>query len=282
VAVIAPSGPFDRTLVFRGLGFLRQRYQVVFDRRIFERSGYLAGTDERRLAELDSRLQDPTLDAVITARGGYGLTRIAHRADFSALRSAPKWLVGFSDATVLHLEALGVGVASLHAHNVAGLGRGDEGTRAAFVAALEAPREKRVLSGLHSLQPGVAKGPLVAANLTLLFTAAAAGRLALPAGALLAIEDVTEQAYRVDRMLTALRNGGHLDAVAGVVAGEFTDCGPSHGVSVADVLQSCLGDLDVPVATGLGFGHGRHNAPLPVGLPATLDAIAGTLTLEGY
>jgi muramoyltetrapeptide carboxypeptidase len=282
VAVIAPSGPFDRTLVFRGLGFLRQRYQVVFERRIFERSGYLAGTDERRLAELDARLRDPTLHAVVTARGGYGLTRIAHRAAFDALRSAPKWLVGFSDATVLHLEALRAGVASLHAHNVAGLGRGDDATRAAFVAALEAPRAPRTFSGLECLRPGVARGPLVAANLTLLFTAAASGRLTLPPGALLAIEDVTEQAYRVDRMLTALRTGGHFDAVCGVVAGEFTDCGPSHGVSVAEALRSCLGDLEVPVATGLGFGHGRHNAPLPVGLPATLNAGAGTLTLGYY
>ncbi len=277
--MIAPSGPFDRTLVLRGLGFLRGRYEVVFDRRIFERSGYLAGTDERRLSELDGRLRDPSLDAVIAARGGYGLTRIAHRADFGALRTAPKWLVGFSDATVLHLEALRAGVCSLHAHNVAGLGRGDERTRAAFLAALEQPRAKRVLSGLGCLTPGAARGPLVAANLTLLFTMAASGRLALPPGALLAIEDVTEQAYRVDRMLTALRTGGHLDAVSGVVSGEFTDCGPSHGVSVAEVLRSCLGDLDVPVATGLAFGHGRHNEPLPVGLPATLDATAGTLTL---
>lgn len=277
--MIAPSGPFDRTLVFRGLAHLRERYELVFDRRIFERSGYLAGTDERRLAELDARLRDPTLHAVITARGGYGLSRIAHRADFMALRSAPKWLVGFSDATLLHLEALRAGVASLHAHNVAGLGRGDERTRAQFRAALEAPLAPREFSGLACLRPGVARGPLVAANLTLLFTAAASGRLALPPGALLAIEDVTEQAYRVDRMLTALRTGGHLDAVSGVVAGEFTDCGPSHGVSVAEVLRLCLGDLPVPIATGLGFGHGRHNAPLPVGLPATLHATNGSLTL---
>lgn len=279
--MIAPSGPFDRTLVFRGLGYLRQRYQLVFDRGIFERAGYLAGSDERRLSELDACLKDPTLHAVITARGGYGLSRIAHRADFMALRTAPKWLVGFSDATLLHLEALRQGVASLHAHNVAGLGRGDERTRTAFCGALEAPHAPRALSGLECLRPGSARGPLVAANLTLLFTAAASGRLALPPGAVLAIEDVTEQAYRVDRMLTALRTGGHLDAIAGVVTGDFTDCGPSHGVSVAEALRLCLGDLPVPVATGLRFGHGRHNEPLPVGLPVTLDATEGVLTLGG-
>jgi muramoyltetrapeptide carboxypeptidase len=279
VAVIAPSGPFDRTLVFRGLACLRERYELVFDRRIFERTGYLAGTDERRLAELDARLQDPTLNAVIAARGGYGLTRIAHLADFPALRAAPKWLVGFSDATVLHLEALRVGVASLHAHNVAGLGRGDDDARRAFCDALERPTAPRALEGLECVSPGVARGPLVPANLTLLFTAAAAGRLRLPPGALLALEDVTEQAYRVDRMLTALRTGGHLEGIAGVVLGDFTDCGSSHGVSVSEALRSCLADLGVPVACGLRFGHGRYNEPLPVSLTAELNASAGVLTL---
>jgi muramoyltetrapeptide carboxypeptidase len=279
VAVIAPSGPFDRTLVFRGLACLRERYELVFDRRIFERSGYLAGTDERRLAELDARLRDPTLHAVVAARGGYGLTRIAHRADFPALRTAPKWLVGFSDATVLHLEALRVRVASLHAHNVAGLGRGDDEARRAFWTALEQPTAPRSFDGLDCIQAGIASGPLVAANLTLLFTTAAAGRLSLPPSTLLALEDVTEQAYRVDRMLTALRTGGHLDGVAGVVLGDFTDCGTSHGVSVTDALRSCLRDLGVPVASGLQFGHGRYNEPLPVGLMAQLDAGNGVLNL---
>src|ERR1041384_6961368 len=99
VAVIAPSSPFDRALVFRGMGWLSERYRLSFDRDLFERKGYLAGSDERRLDELDRRLRDPDLSAVLVARGGYGLGRIAHRADWGALRAAPKWLVGFSDAT---------------------------------------------------------------------------------------------------------------------------------------------------------------------------------------
>src|SRR5262245_61567717 len=110
IAVIAPSSPFDRTLVMRGMGFLSERYRVSFDRDLFARRGYLAGSDERRLAELDARLRDPELGAVLVARGGYGLGRIAHQADWGALRAAPKWLVGFSDATVLHAEALAAGV----------------------------------------------------------------------------------------------------------------------------------------------------------------------------
>ncbi|HEX3773314.1 MAG TPA: LD-carboxypeptidase, partial [Polyangiaceae bacterium] len=86
VRVIAPSSPFDRTLVLRGIGWLGERYRVEFDWSIFERTGFLAGSDARRLEELDRALQDPDVGAIVAARGGYGLTRIAHLADYSALR----------------------------------------------------------------------------------------------------------------------------------------------------------------------------------------------------
>jgi muramoyltetrapeptide carboxypeptidase len=276
IAAIAPSGPFDRTLVLRGLGWLGERYRVEFERSLFEREGYLAGTDARRLAELNRCLRDPSLEAVIAVRGGYGLTRIAERADFAALRRHPKWLVGFSDVTALHVEALRAGVASLHAQNVGGLGHGDARLRARFVEALEHPTAPRTYD-LERWVPGHACGTLVGGNLALL--AATAHRLRFPAGAILALEDVTEQAYRLDRMLTALINAGALDRIGGVVVGDFTDCPPSCGVRPASVLQERLATLRVPVVAGLPFGHGPWNEPLTLGIRATLDANAGRLTV---
>lgn len=280
VRVIAPSGRFDRTLVFCGMGFLAERYRVEFEPSLFERAGYLAGSDARRLGELERALEEPGLAAVLAARGGYGLTRIAHRVGWSALRRAPKWLVGFSDATVLHLEAAGVGVASLHAHNVAGLGRGDAHARACWIRALEEPHARRSFAGLATWRRGSARGRIAGGNLTMLFTAAAAGRLALPDGAILVLEDVTESSYRLDRMLSALTAGGHFDRVAAVVVGDLTDCpsGP-HGIRAHDALRERLEALRVPVAAGLPVGHGRHNQPLPMGLPAKLNADAGTFTV---
>ncbi len=277
VAVIAPSSPFDRALVMRGMGWLKEHYRLSFDRDLFQRAGYLAGTDERRLSELDARLRDPTLGAILVARDGYGLGRIAHQADWAALRSAPKWLVGFSDATVLHAEALAAGVASLHAHNTAGLGVGDTRRRDRLRDALEHPERERTLQGLEVWVPGTAEGPLIGGNLTVLFTCLASGRLRFPPGALLVLEDVTEQAYRVDRMLTAFRVSGALDRISGVVVGDFTDCPPSRGITVRDVLKERLGSLGVPVAAGLAFGHDLDNEPFVLGLPARLDAGAGTL-----
>jgi muramoyltetrapeptide carboxypeptidase len=278
IAVIAPSSPFDRTHVLRGLGWLGERYRVSFDPTLFEREGYLAGSDERRLGELDRFLRDPGVAAIVAVRGGYGLTRIAERADFAALRAAPKWLVGFSDVTALHVEALRAGVASLHAQNVGGLGQGDAHARARFVEALESPLATRSYE-LVPARPGLARGPLVGGNLSLLAACAAAGRLRLPPTAILALEDVTEQAYRVDRLLTSLMGAGALDGVGGVVIGDFTDCPPSAGVEALAVVRERVGALRVPVATGLRFGHGAWNEPLTLGVMATLDANAGRLTV---
>lgn len=279
VAVIAPSGPFDRTLLLRGVAWLGERYRVEFDWRACAREGFLAGSDERRLAELNRALERDDVAAIVAARGGYGLTRIVHRAHFAALRRSPKWLVGFSDITALHLEALAHGVASLHAENVCGLGRGDAHARKAWLSVLEAPLTPRTIHGLVALRGGTAQGPLAGGNLTLLFTQAAAGRLRFPDGAVVVLEDVTEAAYRVDRMLTALLVGGAFDRVSAVVLGDFTDCPPSRGVSVDAVLAERLGELRVPVLRGFGFGHGERNLPLVFGVPARVDATAGTLTL---
>jgi muramoyltetrapeptide carboxypeptidase len=278
VRVVAPSGPFDRELVTAGIALLEERYRVSHDPGLFDRQGFLAGSDERRLAELDQALKDPKLDAVVTARGGYGLLRIAHRVDWAALRRCPKWLVGFSDTTTLHLEAQRVGVASLHADNVGGLGRGGQRAFEAMRTALESDTGGRVLSDLRTVIPGVARGPLVGGNLTLIASAAAAGRLALPDGAILLLEDVTEAAYRVDRHLTALLVGGHLDRLSGVALGDFTDCPASQGVETIQVLSERLTSLRVPVASGLPVGHGALNVPLVLGLNVVLDATRGTLS----
>jgi muramoyltetrapeptide carboxypeptidase len=280
VRVIAPSGPFDRALVLRGIAWLGARYRVSVDWSLFERHGFLAGPDSRRLGELNAALRDPDARAVIAARGGYGLSRIAHRAEWAALARHPKWLVGFSDSTVLHVEASRVGVASMHADNVGSLGRGSEAARARWLRALEHPQEPRRFDQLTGWQPGRASGPLAGGNLALLFACAASGRLFIPEGAILALEDVNEAPYRVDRMLSALIISGALDRVAGVIVGDFVDCrSGQYPIDVDEVLQERLGELRVPVIAKFPFGHDRHNEPLPFGLTARIDADAGCVDL---
>lgn len=281
IRLIAPASPFDRTLFFRGAGFLAERYRVEFGEHVLARNGFLAGNDAQRLQDLNAALEDPDVTAIVAARGGYGSGRIVPLANWGALERSPKWVVGFSDITLLHQEAQRVGLCSVHGENAAGLGRGSEVPRALWLRTLEAPSDARSYAGLTRIRGGRASGPLIGGNLTLLFAAQAAGRLFLPSGAIVALEDVTEQSYRVDRMLTALIQCGALQRAAGIVLGDFTDCSPGpHGVPVENVLEERLGAIGIPVVAGVPFGHGDRNDPLVLGRSVTLDADQGTLTFD--
>jgi muramoyltetrapeptide carboxypeptidase len=278
VRVVAPSGPFDESLLQAGLARLA-RYDVCVPPGLWgRRAGLFAGSDAERLAELQEALDDPEAGAVLVARGGYGLARILPQLQLERLLAAPRWLLGFSDTTVLHHALARRGLASLHCCN---------GTTLAHAAAQDVERLELLLGGraappaggLAPLVPGHARGPLLGGNLTVLFAEAAAGRLALPPGCVLFLEDIAETSYRLDRMLTALLDSGALRGVSGLVLGEFTDCSPGkHGVPAEQVLGEFAARLGVPAVAGLPAGHGARNLPFVHGAPVALDADAGALS----
>jgi muramoyltetrapeptide carboxypeptidase len=257
---------------------------VLFSRRIFDRHGYLAGDDRARRDELWAALNEPGVGALIAARGGYGISRIAHEIDWTVLRRSPRWIVGFSDVTALHVEAARQAVASIHGVNATALGRGDAHTREALVGLLERPLHRRTWSALdvlHRGRGGRVRGPMFGGNLSLLHACAAAGRLAPAPGSIWLIEDVGERPYRLDRLLTTLRVGGHLDSAAAVVLGEFEGCRPGpDGTALKTMLQEQLAPLRVPVVANAPVGHGLRNEPVVLGAPATLDATGESATLS--
>lgn len=271
LAVVAPSGPFDAEQLRAGLGRL-SHYAVRVPETLWSRRlGYLAGTDTERQEELQQALDDPGIDGIVIARGGFGLGRIISGISWDAFRRHPKWLIGFSDATVLHARLWSMGFKSLHAPNATTLARVTERDFAALDRALCAT--DRPTFDLETVRPGSARGVLLGGNLTVLFTEAVAGRLQLPKDTLLFVEDVSETSYRVDRMLDALWAGGHLKNIVGMIFGDFTDCSPGRfGVDVLDVLRSFAERLSVPVVTGLPVGHGLRNYPLTLGTGAQLEA----------
>jgi muramoyltetrapeptide carboxypeptidase len=241
---------------------------------ILERHGYLAGDDTRRATELAQAMQDPEVSAIVCARGGYGLTRILDELPWDAFAQSPKWLVGFSDVTALHLEAQRRGLVSVHGPNVTGLSRAIPAERAQLLSILER-HEGPSFGGLEVVHRGPGRtvtGPLVGGNLTLVETEAASGKLSLPEGAILFLEDVTERPYRVDRMLTSLARAGHLARVGAIVFGDFTECPPGpDGVTIEDVLRERTAGLGVLVLAGIGAGHGCRNMPLPLGFSASVS-----------
>lgn len=272
VAVVAPSSPSPRPELARGMAWLRDRYTMVARQTLLERTGFLAGEDAARALSLAEAMTAPGVKAIICARGGYGAMRILDELPWAELAKSPRWIVGFSDVTALHAMAMAHGVASIHAPNVTGLASGDVWTRACYLRALERPLAPVEWSGLTVVRSGRAEGPLVGGNLALVEAMAAAGRWHPPAGAILALEDVTERAYRLDRMLTSLRLGGYLRRVAGIVFGEFVRCeaGPD-GVTAAEVLAERTVDLGVPVVGGAPFGHGARNDAFVLGSVARID-----------
>lgn len=274
VAVVAPSGPFDRPSFEKGLEVLSRRYQPVFTERLFSAHRYLAGTDEARQAELQAALDDDSLRAVFAARGGYGAMRL-----LPSLRlGTPKHLVGFSDFTALHCVAQSKGWRSLHAPVLTQLGKQPADVIDRLFALLES-QPVPFLPALRTVSPGVAEGPLLGGNLSVLTRMIGTPWWPSLRGAVLLLEDVGERPYRLDRMWTHLRLAGLLDGVKGIVLGELTGCEEKDAdYTASQVLEELAASLKLPCAAGFRVGHGEVNHPVMLGAPVRLDAAARTLS----
>lgn len=276
VAVVAPAGPFDRPSFERGLEVLRGRYQPVFSERLFDTHRYLAGTDAVRGGDLQQALDDSSIKAIFAARGGYGAMRLLPSLK---LPESSKWLVGFSDITALHLAAQEKGWQSLHAPVLTQLGKQSPEVVAHFFDALEG-KGVPTLSGSTTVVGGVAEGPLLGGNLSVLTRLIGTKWMPALRGAVLLIEDVGERPYRLDRMWMHLKLSGSLEGVAGVVFGEFTGCDEKDaGYGSADVMHEFARELGVPCAAGFLIGHGEANEPVILGARVRLDANAKTVAL---
>jgi muramoyltetrapeptide carboxypeptidase len=287
VRVVAPAGPVPREGFAAGAEILGRRYQLRYDDGLFEREGYLAGSDERRLAELTAAFADPEARAVVLARGGYGLLRILPFLDPAALRARPLPIVGFSDGTALLAHAARAGVAAVHGPVVTQLASLPAPDHAALFRLLEEPAPGELLEGLEERVPGRARGPLLGGNLEVFSRLMGTPYLPDLAGAILFLEDLGERPYRLDRLVTHLDLAGVFSAVAGVIVGDFSTClepEPTRASSptAAEVLVDRLSRLAIPVVTGGLFGHGTRNLALPYGTLCELDTRKGTLVaMEG-
>jgi muramoyltetrapeptide carboxypeptidase len=283
VRVVAPSSPFDAEDARRGIERLRERYQVTHDAGLFERHGYLAGDDARRARELLDAIEDPSVHAILAARGGYGATRLLPQLPVTLVAHNPKLLIGFSDITALHALWARAELGSIHGPMAAVLGRSAEPLITRFVRAIEGelPGPIENLAVLASGSARVARGRLAGGNLAVLSALVGTPYMPNLDGTVLFLEDIGERPYRVDRMLTSLLQSGALDGVIGIALGVFTNAEPgADGVSVQDVLTVCLSGLRVPFVSGVPAGHVDDNLELPLGSEVVLDASTGSLRFE--
>ncbi|MEV3968373.1 LD-carboxypeptidase [Streptomyces sp. NPDC050698] len=290
VAVVAPSGPVPEERLQAGLDILRGwDLDPVVTPHVLGRHrelGYLAGTDAQRAADLQNAWCDPSVAAVLCARGGYGAQRMVDLLDWTAMRAAgPKVLAGFSDVTVLHQAfATRLGLVTLYGPAAAGVdflknARAQDHLRATLFEPESVRTVRATPPGGAVLVPGRARGVTLGGCLSLL-----ASDLGTPhahagaRGGLLLMEDVGESPYRLDRYLTQLLRSGLLDGVAGIALGSWEGCGPYEEVRA--VLADRLGGLGVPVVEEFGFGHGPGALTIPLGLTGELDAREATLTFD--
>ncbi|HEY0699591.1 MAG TPA: LD-carboxypeptidase [Micromonospora sp.] len=286
--LVSPSGPINPERMARGIELLTGwGLRPVLAPNAYARHGYLAGADELRAADLNAAFADPEVRGVLCTRGGYGAQRIVDLIDMAAVRADPKVVAGFSDITALQLALWrGARLATVHSPAFAWSDertplRSAESLHAALTST-EPVTVSRVADETTAgvLVPGVARGTLLGGNLCLVVASLGTPDLPDLTGAILLIEDVGEPPYKVDRMLTQLRRAGVLDGLAGVAVGQFTECADGWDVTVADVIAERLGDLGVPVLGGLPVGHGAGQLTVPLGVPAVMDAVTGTLTVQ--
>lgn len=296
VALVSPSSATAERLdlllaqeVMQALGFT-----VKTGAHYASRRGHLAGTDAERAGDLNAMFADKEVKAIVCVRGGSGAARLLPLLDYDAIRANPKVLLGYSDITALHCAIHAqtglvtfhgpIGAGSWNRFNV------DQFRRMFFERELMqyrnvvdagdelVPRKHRTLT----ITGGKVRGELVGGNLSVLVGLAGSPYLPDFAGRILFLEDVDEAPYRIDRMLTTLKLMGALDAIAGFIFGECTDCGPGEGygsLTLDQIFDHHIKPLGIPAYRGAMIGHIREQFILPVGGKVELDADAGSFRM---
>ncbi len=295
IGLITPGSYIDDESLEKAVGNLESMgFQVKMGQHIRSERGFTAGTDAERLEDFHAMFTDNDVAGIWCARGGYGCTRLLPMIDYRLIRKHPKVLVGYSDITALH-NAIFKETGLVSFHGPVGASEFTDYNRAHLEALLMHPESNHVIKMAPEdidqtddaftpeiFHAGIAQGELVGGNLSLL--AAMAGTSYLPdlKDKLLFIEDIGEKPYRLDRMLTQMRQATNLKQVAGVVLGVFADCQPDEddrSLSLMETLRDRLGDLKVPTIYGFSFGHIKNQCTFPVGIPAKLDTLQQTVTV---
>jgi muramoyltetrapeptide carboxypeptidase len=289
VGLVAPSSPFQQDALEAGVRFLRDQGFLVrhLPDLLSRRKGFLAGGDDERADEIQKMFEDPEVQAVFAVRGGYGAQRILGKLDADLIRRHPKIFLGYSDATCLLTFLLqAAGLVCFHGPLVNEMGSLSEVTRTCLIRLLTCaePLGPLPVGDLRWIRKGVARGPIVGGNLSLLCsTLGTAWELETDAR-ILVLEDRGEKPYRVDRMLLQLKQAGKLSSVAGLLFGEFqgerTDEPQERDKEAMDeVLNENTKGMGVPVACGIPLGHGKHNVPVPLGVLAEMDGTEGRISI---
>lgn len=292
VALIAPASAVPEARLQPALDYVRSlgMEPVTYPSCYFaNRDGYLAANDAQRAKEINEAFADPTIDGIWCIRGGYGCHRILPLLDLAMIAENPKWFGGYSDVTALHTAFNQVcGFETYHCTMPSTEFKPDDYTlgwlKKALFGGLEGQVDNPDDQKLTTLVPGTAEGMLCGGNLSLL-----AASLGTPweidtKGKILFLEDIGEKTYRVDAMLTSLRNAGKFRDCAGIILGAWTDCEPEYPektLLLPEIFNQLIVPAGKPLVMDFVCGHVLPTAALPMGRNITLNADEGTIVLGG-
>ena len=283
VALVAPSSAVPEEKLQPGLDLVKSLgmepvlYPSCYD---VNRDGYFAATDAQRAADISAAFADETIDGVWCIRGGYGAHRLVPLLDLDVIRSNPKWFGGYSDITALHTAFNQLcDLETYHCTMPSTEPRPNEYTmgylKKALFGGLSGPLSNPEDQPVRTLVPGSAEGILCGGNLSLL-----ADSIGTPweidcKGKILFLEDIGEKTYRIDGMLTQLRNAGKFDDCAGILLGAWTDCPPEHperSLTLTEIFHQLIVPAGKPAVMDLACGHCATTMALPLGRLCRLDA----------
>lgn len=275
VAIIATARKIDASTLQPGIKLLESwGLKVILGKTIGKAQNQLAGADWQRATDLQEMMDDPSVKAIWAAKGGYGTVKIVDRVDFSKFKQNPKWIIGFSDVTVLHSHMNKLGFETLHAMMAIS-------APSATTAAKESLR--KVLFGEKLLYTiphhdfnklGQAKGELVGGNLSVLYSIQGSVSEVDFKDKILFLEDLDEYLYHIDRMMTNLKRNGSLKNVRGIIIGGMTSMNDNDiawGKNALEIIQEAVKDLNIPVAYNFPAGHIKDNRALIMGGIITLE-----------
>ncbi len=288
IGIVCPAGYLAKERATECIRVLQEWGYAVKEGKTLNSASanYFSGTDEERLADLQAMMDDDTVKAILCGRGGYGTTRLIDRLSFKKFKQHPKWIIGFSDITVLHSHIYSnYKIATLHAPMAGAFNDGDYKNE--FVQSLRLALEGKKLKYECPVHPfnrrGEAVGELVGGNLSLLAHLTGTTSDIKTKGRILFLEEIGEYLYATDRMLYQLKRSGKLDRLAGLIIGGFTDVKDTprpFGQTVYEIISDVVKEYDYPVCIGFPVSHEKENYALRVGMGYKLRVGKSKVVLE--
>ena len=274
IGIVAPASHFDLEKFNRGIAVLESMgFNALVPEKLFNKKGYFAGSDLERAEMVNRYFADTSIKAIMCARGGYGSIRILSLLDYKTIQKNPKIFIGFSDVSaLLSTLYLRCRLVTFHGPTVTTLGNSDNRTKDSLLSMITSGEKPEIAmeSGI-TIQPGSASGPVLGGNLNTLCHLLGTPFQPDFKGCILFLEDRGEAAaYRIDRMLSQMKLAGCFNGLAGLILGNFEDCGDTD--DIIRIAGDIFKDDKIPILAGLEVGHGKRNLAIPTGLNATLNA----------